>query len=440
MAVLLGGHAEAVAVGEHLGGDLGDGLVGIAVFIHLDEVAVFSPASDVEDQGDVVLVRNAVDLTDVAHGDRLAADGVVGDAGENQRDILRADSGDELLELFDVHVALERVLLVLAAFGYLIQKLLMIEVSGDGAHLLDVALGGVEVAVGGDGEDLARMAGSKDLLDDLHQNGFRCAALLDDEGVGALHLGCAAVEQTALIFGQVDLFHHRLDVAAVGADKIEDLLPVLFAAAFKDIAEGVEQDIVAGVAAICLVAQEEGSPLVVGHGSGAGVREHINRQHAGGECELVIMGGLQDALALLDGNVGNVADGKGKVMGCGDIQRIFVTHNTDLHKYWRFTPIVLEIPRSSQTAGCRRLADSIDLQILFPAYRTAMHSISTSASFGRRATSTALRAGQAPSKNVAYTPFMAAKLFMSLRKTVVLITFSMAAPAAARTALQFSRD
>ena len=63
-----------------------------------------------------------------------------------------------------------------------------------------------------------------------------------------------------------------------------------------------------------------------------------------------------------------------------------------------------------------------------------MHSISTSASFGSLATSTALRAGQAPSKNVAYTPFMAAKLFMSLRKTVVLMTFSMAAPAAAERA------
>ena len=332
MAVFLRGHAEAVAVGEHLGGDLGDGLVGIAFFIHLDEVAVFSPASDVEDQGDVVLVRDAVDLTDVAHGDRLAADGVVGDAGEDQRDILGADSGDELLELFNVHVALERVLLVLAAFGYLIQKLLMIEVSGDGAHLLDVALGGVEVAVGGDGEDLARMAGGEDLLDDLHQNGFRCAALLDDEGVGALHLGCAAVKEAALVFGQVDLFHHRLDVAAVGADKIEDLFPVLFAAALKDVAEGVEQDIVAGVAAICLVAQEQGSPLVVGHGGGAGVGEHIDRQHTGGECKLIIMGGFQDAFALLDGNVGNIADGKGKMMGRGDIQRIFVAHNnTDLH-------------------------------------------------------------------------------------------------------------
>jgi hypothetical protein len=44
------------------------------------------------------------------------------------------------------------------------------------------------------------------------------------------------------------------------------------------------------------------------------------------------MGGFQDAFALLDGNVGNIADGKGKMMGRGDIQRIFVAHNnTDLH-------------------------------------------------------------------------------------------------------------
>ena len=176
------------------------------------------------------------------------------------------------------------------------------------------------------------MTGGKDLLDDLHQNGFRCAALLDDEGVGALHLGCAAVKEAALVFGQVDLFHHGLDVAAVGADKIEDLFPVLFAAALKDVAEGVEQDIVAGVAAIGLVAQHQGGPLLVGHGGGAGVGEHIDRQHTGGECKLIIMGGFQDAFALLDGNVGNIADGKGKMMGRGDIQRIFVAHNnTDLH-------------------------------------------------------------------------------------------------------------
>ena len=345
-------------------------------------------------------MRDADDLTECAHGDRRAADGVVGDAGKDQRDILGADSGDELLELFDVHVALERVLLVLASFGYLIQQFLMIKVSGDGAHLLDVALGGVEVAVGGDGEDLARMAGGEDLLDDLHQDGLGCAALLDDEGVGALHLGCAAVKQAALVFGQVDLLHHGLDVTAVSPDKIDDLLPVLLAAALKDVAEGVEQDVVAGVAAVGLVAQEQGGPLLVRHGGGAGVGQHVDRQHACGECELIVMGSLQDALALLNGNVGNVADGKGKVMRCGDIQRIFVTHNTDLHKFGAGAPSGLEIPRSSQ-AACLRLADSINLQSFAASYRTAMHSISTSASFGSLATSTALRAGHAPSKKVA---------------------------------------
>ena len=332
VAVLLGGHGEGVAVGEHLAGDLGDGLVGVAFLVHLDEVAVLGPAGNVEHQRNVILMRHAVDFPDVGHGDGLTADGVVGDAGEHQRYVLGTHGLDQLLQLLDVHVALERVLLVRAALGDLIQQLLVVQVAGDGAHLLDVALGGVEVAVGGDGEDLTRMTGGEDLLDDLHQNGFRCAALLDDEGVGALHLGCAAVKEAALVFGQVDLFHHRLDVAAVGADKIEDLFPVLFAAALKDVAEGVEQDIVAGVAAICLIAQEQGSPLVVGHGGGAGVGEHIDRQHTGGECKLIIMGGFQDAFALLDGNVGNIADGKGKMMGRGDIQRIFVAHNnTDLH-------------------------------------------------------------------------------------------------------------
>ena len=50
---------------------------------------------------------------------------------------------------------------------YLIQQLLVVQVAGDGAHLLDVALGGVEVAVGGDGEDLAGMTLGQDLLHDL---------------------------------------------------------------------------------------------------------------------------------------------------------------------------------------------------------------------------------------------------------------------------------
>ena len=86
VAVLLGGHGEGVAVGEHLGGDLGDGLVLVAGFVHLDGVSVLSPAGHVEDQRNIVLVGHAVDLADVGHGDRLAADWVVGDTGEDQGD------------------------------------------------------------------------------------------------------------------------------------------------------------------------------------------------------------------------------------------------------------------------------------------------------------------------------------------------------------------
>jgi len=55
-------------------------------------------------------------------------------------------------------------------------------------------------------------------------------------------------------------------------------------------------------------------------------------------------------------------------------------------------------------------------------YNPAMASISTSASFGRRATCTVDRAGGADVKYLAYTSFMAEKSLMSFRKTVVFTT------------------
>ena len=322
VAVLLGGHGEGVAVGEHLGGNLGDGLVGIAVLVHFDEVGVLSPAGHVEHQGDVILVSHAVDLPDVGHGDGLAADGVVGDAGEDQRHVLHTHRTDQLLQLVNVHVALEGVLLVLAPLGNLIQQLLVVQVAGNGAHLLNVALGGVEVAVGGNGEDLAGMTGGQDLLHDLHQDGLSGTPLLNDKAVGALHLGSAAVEQAALILAQVQLVHHLLDVAAVRADQVDALLPVLLPAALKDVAEGVQQHIVAGVAAIGLVAQEQRGPLLVGHGGGAGVGQHIDGQHPGGEGKLVPVGGVQSALALLHRGLGQVTHNISAVLGHGRIQGI----------------------------------------------------------------------------------------------------------------------
>ena len=63
-------------------------------------------------------------------------------------------------------------------------------------------------------------------------------------------------------------------------------------------------------------------------------------------------------------------------------------------------------------------------------YLVAIASISSITSFGRRATSTQLLAGYAPSKNVAYTSLIAAKSFISLINTVVFTTFAMLVSAA----------
>jgi hypothetical protein len=55
-------------------------------------------------------------------------------------------------------------------------------------------------------------------------------------------------------------------------------------------------------------------------------------------------------------------------------------------------------------------------------YSAAMTSISTSASFGSRATCTVERAGGADVKYLAYTSFIVEKSFMSFRNTVVFTT------------------
>ena len=181
------------------------------------------------------------------------------------------------------------------------------------------------MAVGRDGELLARVALLKDVADDFHQDGLSRTALLDNESVRTLHLRSAAVEQAAFVLAEVNFVHHLLNVAAVGAHEVDDFLPVLLAAALEDVAEGVEQDIVTGVAAVSLVAEEQGRPLVVGHSSGAGVGQHIDRQHARRESELIPVGCVQRALALLDGNFRNIADCESVVVRSGNVQRI-VSH------------------------------------------------------------------------------------------------------------------
>ena len=117
----------------------------------------------------------------------------------------------------------------------------------------------------------------------------------------------AAVEQAALVLAEIDLVHHLLDVTAIGADQVDDLLPVLLAAALENVAEGIQQHIVAGVAAVGLVTQEQGCPLLVGHSGGTGVRQHIHSQHAGGERKLIPVRSIQSALALFNGSLRKIA-------------------------------------------------------------------------------------------------------------------------------------
>ncbi len=150
---------------------------------------------------------------------------------------------------------------------------------------------------------------SKDVANDFHQNGLSCTALLDDEGVGALHLSSAAIEQAALVLAEEQLIHHLLDITAVGADQVDALLPVLLAAALEDVAEGVQQNIVAGVAAVSLVAEEQACPLLVGHSGGAGVRQHVHSQQSRGERKLIPVRSVQSALALLNGYFRKIAHG-----------------------------------------------------------------------------------------------------------------------------------
>ena len=68
---------------------------------------------------------------------------------------------------------------------------------------------------------------------------------------------------------------------------------------------------------------------------------------------------------------------------------------------------------------------------------SAITSISTNASFGRRATSTHERAGLCAEKYSPYTSFIAAKSSIFLIKTVVFITVSNDAPASFNTAWRF---
>ena len=96
-------------------------------------------------KGILIAVIDLGHLADILHRDRLSAAGVVGDGDRAKGDILCAGLFDEVLQLANIHVALERV--VVARVEGLIDD----QVGGPAAAGADVAFGGVEVHVGGDG-------------------------------------------------------------------------------------------------------------------------------------------------------------------------------------------------------------------------------------------------------------------------------------------------
>ena len=224
---------------------------------------------------------------DVSHRNSLATYWVVCDTGEYEWNVFWTYCKDEFFEFFKVHVAFEWVLFVSAAFWYFVKKFFVVKVSWDGAHLFDVTFCCVEVTVGRNCKHFTWVTFCKDFLNDFHKNGFSCTTLLDDKCVWSFHLCCAAVEETAFVFTEVEFVHEFVYVFATCTDKVDCVFPVLFAAAFKDITECVEKYVVTVVTAVCFVTEHKSGPLKVCHSCCTGVGEHVNCKHTSWECEFI---------------------------------------------------------------------------------------------------------------------------------------------------------
>ena len=176
-----------------------------------------------------------------------------------------------------------------------------------------------------------------------------------------------SLTQAALVLTEIDLVHHLLDITAIGVDQVDDLLPVLLAAPLENVAEGIQQHIVAGVAAIGLVAQEQGRPPLVGHSGGTGVRQHIHSQHAGGECKLIPVRSVQSALALLNGSLRKIAHHIRAVLRHRHVQGIvlrILVHFVYLHNlafsacFFGDTPVVEERASHFPLCAWRTVSDT----------------------------------------------------------------------------------
>ena len=139
--ILFCGHRASVGIAEHLASDLERCDIGVALLAALDEVGILGEATGIDIERNTGRPRNTADLANVGHGDRLAADGVVGNGHHDDRYPLRAVLSDQRFECRRVHVPFERII------GIQIGGFRAREVDGLPADKFDVAARGIEMRV-----------------------------------------------------------------------------------------------------------------------------------------------------------------------------------------------------------------------------------------------------------------------------------------------------
>ena len=214
----------------------------------LDEEGVFGHACGIEEQLFAVLFGHGAYVTQVLQTHGLTAAGVVGDGDHDEGNFVTVGL-ESLLQLAEVHVALERQL----DFG--LEGGIDNTVYGFGLRVEHVCTGGVEGHV--DGNVVAGLHQRTD------ENVFGSTSLMGGNDVVKAH----------------DFLHGRLETI-----------------------EAVR-------ARVGFVAEHEGRPLFLAHGSGTGVGEQVDVHVFGLEGEHVVMGFLERLLAFFPAGEMDAFDG-----------------------------------------------------------------------------------------------------------------------------------
>ncbi len=227
-ATLAAGEVAKVCDAHHFPDDVADGRVLIPGFALANEVGVFGDETAVHHQENTQRLDQRLHLPQVLHGKRLAADEVGCGLHAHEGDIARAGLGDGLAQPVEIHVSLE------GMRALRVQRLRPIEFQHLAARQVEMRLGGGEVII--------------------HR--YDVAGL--DESFGQQVFGGAALMDGQEVFVTEDF-----------ADRIEQ--------AVKALRTGV------GV-----IGLHHGGLLIVAHGIGAAIGQHVEKEVAGTEKERVV--------------------------------------------------------------------------------------------------------------------------------------------------------